>query len=549
MKKVCLFFLSSIILLFSCHQKQSQLPRPKLVIGIVIDQMRWDYLYRYYDKYGNTGFKRLLKHGFSCSNTLINHLPSQTAVGHSTIFSGSIPSIDGIAGNDWIDQKTRQRIYCTDDSTVVSVGAASIDGKMSPRNLWVTTVTDELRLATNFQSKVIGVSLKDRASILPAGHTANGAFWFDDESAGFITSSYYMQKLPKWVNDFNKEKNVDKFLKDGWNTLYPIKDYTESTGDNESWEGMLKGAQKPTFSFNLKTAYAADKSSFRNTPFGNTLTLQFAKAAIEGEELGQRDATDFLTINCASTDYVGHMTGTNSIEIEDTYLRFDKDLGDFLSYLDSKVGTDNYLLFISADHGASQSEGFLQVNNIPSGLFDENSEFERYKINNALKQKFNTDSLAIGIDDDEVSFDERRIDSLKLDKQQIKQTAINFLEGQDGILYAVDEEHAATAPIPQRIRDMIINGYCKQRSGEVKIIFQANWLPDEYKTGTTHSAWNPYDTHIPLLFYGWKIPHGESNETVYMTDIAPTVAALLHIQMPSGCIGKPIVAITDKVNK
>lgn len=542
-----LFHLASLLFLFSCGHKTVQPARPKLVVGIVIDQMRWDYLYKYYDKYGSGGFKRLLKEGFSCANTMINHLPAYTAVGHSTIFSGSVPSVDGIAGNDWRDQKTNRLVYCTDDSTVVTIGATGNAGKMSPRNLWVTTVTDELRLATNFKSKVIGVSLKDRASILPAGHTANGAFWLDDESANFITSSYYMSKLPAWVDRFNKEKNIDAFLKDGWKTLYPLEDYTESTADNVTWEGLLKGAQTPTFPYNLKAAYAIDKSSFRNTPFGNNLTLKFAQAAVEGEALGQGDATDFLTINCASTDYVGHMTGTNSIEIEDVYLRLDKALSSFFSYLDGKVGKDNYLVFISADHGASQSEGFLQTNNIPSGLFDESSEFEKYKINNALKQKFNTDSLVLGIENDEVSFDDQKIVKLGLDKQQVKQAAIDFLQSQDGVLYAIDEAHTAETPIPRRLREMIINGYCRQRSGEVKIILQSNWLPDEYKTGTTHGVWNAYDTHIPLVFMGWKIPHGESSSEVYMTDIAPTIAALLHIQMPSGCIGKPIDALMGRM--
>src|SRR5882724_6375497 len=244
-----IFFL--LIAGFVSGQTQS-LNRPKLIVGIVVDQMRWDYLYRYYDRYGNGGFKRLLNEGFSCENTFINYLPSYTAVGHSTIFTGSVPSIHGITGNDWTEQLTGRHMYCTEDSTVASVGAPNdVDGQMSPRNLLVTTVTDELRMATNYQSKVVGVSLKDRAAILPAGHTANAAFWMDDESGNFISSTYYMNKLPEAVVKFNDEKNI----RAEWNTLYPIKNYIESDSDNKSFEGIMPGEKAPVFPHDIKQAY------------------------------------------------------------------------------------------------------------------------------------------------------------------------------------------------------------------------------------------------------------------------------------------------------
>lgn len=531
--------------LFTYFASFAQLQRPKLVIGIVVDQMRWDYLYRYYNKYSDDGFKRLLNDGYDCANTLINYLPAYTAVGHTTIFTGSVPSIDGIAGNNWRFQNSGKMTYCTDDSTVVTVGAEGDAGKMSPHNLWVTTITDELRLATNFKSKVIGVSLKDRASILPAGHNPTGAFWLDNASGNFITSSYYMNDLPAWVKAFNQEKDINKLIRNGWNTLLPIGQYSESTKDNVPWEGKLSGADTPTFPFNLKKALEKDKGSIRSTPFGNTLTLQFAQAAINGEKLGQGDNTDFLTINCASTDYVGHMTGPNSIEIEDVYLRLDRDLGVFLKMLDAKVGKGNYLVFLTADHGSAHSKGFMKENKMPTGFFPDLQK----SLNSYLQEKFGTGKLVLGMENDEVSFNNAAIEMKGLAKEAIKKATINFLQKQNGILYAVDESMAAIAPIPAALREMIINGYNRERSGDIKIILQSGWLPSQYKTGTTHGLWNPYDTHIPLIFMGWKIPHGETNNTLYMTDIAPTLAALLHIQMPSGCIGKPIEPLMDKVNK
>jgi len=520
----------------------TRLERPKLVVGIVVDQMRWDYLYRYYDKYENGGFKRLLNEGFSCENTLINYIPSVTAIGHTTIFTGSVPSIHGIAGNDWIDPISRKSVYCTDDPTVTSVGTDSKAGKMSPRKLLATTITDELRLATNFQSKVVGVSLKDRASILPAGHNPTGAFWMDDVTGKFVTSSYYMNTLPDWVNAFNDSKPIEKLLANGWNTLLPIAQYTESTADNVPWEGTLKGATQPVFPYDVQKSYATDHGTLRQMPFGNTLTLQFAQAAVDGYKLGQEKTTDFLTINCASTDYSGHLVGPNAIEIEDVYLRLDRDLANFFSYLDQKVGKGNYLVFLTADHGAAHAEGFMEANKMPTGLLGKDFESN---IEKTLTTQFGSDNLVLGIDNFQVTFNTARIDSLHLDFEKIKAATVNYLQHQDGIQYAVDQDKISEASIPSPIKEMMINGYNHQRSGSVLMITQSGWLPYYSKKGTTHSVWNPYDTHIPLIFMGWKIAHGTSNQTLHMTDISATIAALLHIQMPSGCIGTPITEVTQ----
>jgi len=523
--------------------QNTQLERPKLVVGIVVDQMRWDYLYRFYDKYETGGFKRLLNDGFSCENTMINYIPSVTAIGHTTIFTGSVPSIHGIAGNDWIDHKTGKSTYCTDDSTMQTIGSDSKAGKMSPRNLLATTITDELRLATNFQSKVVGVSLKDRAAILPAGHNPTAAFWIDDATGKFITSSYYMSQLPAWVNDFNNSKPIDKLLAYGWNTLLPIDQYTESTADDVEWEGMLKGATKPVFPFDTQKAYSLDHGSLRQMPFGNTLTLQFAKAAIEGYQLGQETTSDFLTINCASTDYCGHMTGPNAIEIEDVYLRLDRDLAGFFSYLDQKIGKGNYLVFLTADHGSAHAEGFSKANKMPAGLLGKDLESGLVK---TIEKQFGAKQLILGTDNFQVTYNNNRIDSLKLNADEIKEATINYLQHQEGIQYAVDQDKIAEASIPAPLKNMMINGYNQQRSGSVLMVNLPGWLPASCKKGCTHSVWNPYDTHIPLIFMGWKIPHGTTNRTTQMTDISATVAALLHIQMPSGCIGNPITEVTDR---
>lgn len=534
-----------VLLIASCRSRQhSVVPRPKLVVGIVVDQMRWDYLYRYADRYGEGGFRRLLQQGFTCDNTLINYLPAFTAVGHTCIFTGSVPAFSGIAGNDWVEQGTGQRMYCTDDSTVSAVGAESAEskeGKMSPRNLLVSTITDELMLAQNFQSRVVGVSLKDRAAILPAGHTPTAAYWLADSSGHFITSNYYMSRLPDWVDSFNKQEPVRKFMRKPWNTLYPISSYVQSDVDDEPYEGKFKGDSTSAFPHNLDSSYKLNRSSFRYTPYGNTLTLDFARTCIEGYQLGQRDFTDFLTINCASTDYVGHQFGINSIEIEDVYLRFDRDLAAFLGYLDEKIGRGEYTVFLTADHGAAHAIGYMQNHNIPGDYW--NPGVLADSLNGLLARSFQTQRLVDTISNYQVTFSMKTIRDKKLDFNAIKKVAVEWLRQQPGITYAIDMEKAGELPLAEPVRSMVMNGYNTKRSGAIQLVLNAGWFETHGKTGTSHGTWNPYDTHIPLIFMGWGIRPGRTNQPIYMTDIAPTLAALLRIQMPNGCVGKPIEAV------
>lgn len=525
--------------------KNSRLERPKLVVGLVVDQMRWDYLYRYYNKYGNDGFKRLLNTGYSLNNVHIPYVPTVTALGHACIYTGSVPAIHGIAGNDWTDKETGKNVYCTTDESVKPVGTTNVKvGSHSPKNLWSTTISDELRMATNFQGKVIGVSLKDRASILPAGHTPNGAFWFDDSTGDFITSSWYMNDLPQWVKAFNARKMPEKLVENGWNTLLPIDQYTESSPDNSAWEGLLGSAKTPVFPYsNLASDYKDKKDNIRYTPFGNTLTLKLAEAAVEGEKLGSDDIVDMLAVNLASTDYAGHKFGPNSIEVEDVYLRLDQDLAQFFNYLDSKVGKGQYTVFLSADHGGAHSVGFLQEHKITTGFFGDGME---KNMNEKLKEKFGVDKLINAIDNYQIYFDRKLLKEHKLDLDEVKDFTVEEIENDPNDLYAVSVTKVQQSTIPEPIKQRIINGINRQRSGDIQLISHDSMLPPYSKTGTTHSVWNSYDAHIPLIFMGWGIQHGESNQAYFMTDIAPTVSSLLKIQFPSGNIGNPITEVIGK---
>lgn len=519
--------------------------RPKLVVGIVVDQMRWDFLYKYQAKYGNGGFKRLLNEGYSFNNVMIDYIPTVTALGHTSIYTGSVPSIHGIAGNDWTDKETGKNVYCTTDETVNAVGTeAKKIGQHSPRNLWSTTITDQLGIATNFRSKVVGVSLKDRASILPAGHNPTAAFWFDETTGNFITSDYYLKELPQWLNEFNKEENGKKLVANGWKTLLPISEYFESTEDNVAWESLLGSAKTPTFPYeNLAKDYDAKKGVIRTTPFGNSLTLKMAEATINGYGMGEDQITDFLAINIASTDYVGHAFGPNSIEIEDTYLRLDRDLEAFFQQLDKKVGKGNYLVFLSADHGGAHAEGYMQANKMMTGFFDDGLE---KNLGEELEKKYAGSKLILGIDNYQVYLNQNVIKEKGLETDEVKKTILGLLNKDKRVLYAVDLEEVAEAAIPEPIKTRIINGYNWQRSGDIQIITHDSMLPTYAKKGTTHSVWNSYDAHIPLIFMGWKVKTGQSAKPYHMTDIAPTLAQMLKVENPSGNIGNPITEVLEK---
>lgn len=523
---------------FSMAAQTMPLNRPKLVIGLVFDQMRWDYLYRYYDRFGKGGFRRLMDKGFRCQNTFINYLPAYTAPGHSCIYTGSVPAIHGIAANDWLDIATNHYTYCTDDPTVKSIGGSAKAGMMSPRNLLTSTITDELRLATNMRSRVYGIALKDRSCILPAGHLANGAYWFDDSTGNFITSSYYGNALPQWVNSFNNRHIADSLIKLPWQLTHPINTYTQSLPDDNSYEGPFPGEKAPVFPHHFTVDEKKGYNILRYAPAGNTLTLMMAQACIEAEGMGQRGNTDFLCLSFSATDYAGHRFAPNSVEMEDMFIKMDRELAAFLKYLDKTIGKNSYTLFLTADHGGAHNYRYMQDMKIPAGTFDYDALLPL--LNKHLEKLYGQDSLARMMVNYQVYLNEKTITTAGLSHEDISNAATTWLQQQPGVAYAVDMNEIAETTLPEPIKTMCINGYNRRRSGSIQIILDPAYYEGHHKTGTTHGTWNPYDTHIPLLWYGHAINKGRTYRTTHMTDISATLAALLHIQMPNGCVGNVI---------
>lgn len=558
-KYLVVFLLFCLMVFQSCSHRHS-VPRPKIVVGLVIDQMRWDYLYRFADLYGNEGFKRLLGDGFSCQNTLISYVPTFTAPGHACIYTGSVPAINGIAGNNWIENATGKPLYCVDDAHVWQHGDNTRAPSMSPATLTVTTITDEYRLATNMASRVYGIAIKDRGSILPAGHLANAAYWYNDRTGEFTTSTYYANQSPVWLQAFNKRKPGDSLVKQGWRLLKDPSCYTQSTVDATNYEKGFKGEKAPVFPHLFDSMADSDRYSvLKSVPAGNTYTFLMAEACMAGERLGLgRDAADFITISLSSTDYAGHQFGPNSMEVEDMFLRLDRDIAAFLRFMDHRYGKGNYLLFLTADHGGAHNAEFLEDRDIPAGSLNaafagqlDDYLIKEFKVKKEIKVDTkthkpvaNTESVTRGVLNYQVFFSDSFIVKYKLDREKVKSAALRFLRSRPEVAYAVDMEQGGQSVLPEPLRILVTNGYYARRSGAIEFILQPGWYENGGRTtGTTHGTWNPYDTHIPLIWYGWHIPKGESFNQVQMTDIAPTLAALLHIQMPNGCVGKPITEI------
>ena len=518
--------------------------KPKLVVGIVVDQMRYDYLTRFYSRYGQGGFKRLLDNGFNCKNNHFNYIPTYTGPGHSSVYTGTTPKYHGIISNSWYDKEAKTVVYCASDDSVATVGSITNAGKMSPHRMKTNSFADENRLSTQMRGKTIGIALKDRGSILPAGHSANAAYWFDGGNEGkWITSTYYMETLPRWVSKFNNENRVAPYLTT-WNTLYPIKTYTASGADENSYERGFNGKETATFPYDLN-ALKGKNGNFeivRATPFGNSLTTDFAIAALKGEELGKDDITDILAVSYSSTDYIGHNFGVNSVEIEDTYLRLDKDLERLFKALDDEVGVGNYTIFLTSDHGAVDVPAYLFNSKIPAGYV--NMLEIRDSLSLYCKNEFGTTDLIENISNNQVFLNKNVLKDKKLDLRNVE-----FLLQQELLKYeAIYKAYTGTSMGSEEfltgIEAMIQNGYDQKRSGDVIFEFKPNFISYP-TTGSTHGSSYNYDTHVPLLFYGAGIKHGETTLKTVIPDIAPTISVLLDISFPNGSTGNPLYMVFD----
>lgn len=529
----------------SVEEKSIQVAQsPKLVVGIVVDQMRYDYLTRFWNHYGEGGFKRLVGKGFNCKNHHFNYAPTSTGPGHASVYSGTTPAIHGIIGNHWYDKVQDEEVYCASDDSQISVGSSSDAGKMSPHRMLTTTITDQLRLHTQKRGKVIAVALKDRGAVLPGGHMANAAYWFEGgENGNWITSSFYMDELPQWVIDHNASDAVEAYKK-VWTTLKPINTYLESGTDANGYEGIIKGEANTAFPHDLPKVWEVNEQFdlLRITPFGNSITADFALAALEAENLGKDGITDFLAISFSSTDYVGHFFGVNSKEVQDTYLRLDQDLERILNTLDEKVGIGQYTVFLTADHGAIHVPAYLKDQKVPAGYLDMLGM--RVKFTEFLKYKYGTTDVVKNISNYQVFLDHKVIANLDIDLDDAQEEIAFELLGYDVVDKVFTGHQMWQNEYTNGIPYMLQRGYNQKRSGDILFVARPGFISYK-KTGSTHGSPMIYDTHVPLLFYGNGIKPGSTAERTEIPDIAPTLATLLGIAFPNGTTGKPIEAVLE----
>lgn len=518
------------------------LQTPKLVVGIVVDQMRYDYLTRFYNRYGNDGFKRLMNDGFNATNHHFNFVPTYTAPGHASIYTGTTPADHGIIGNNWYDKFIDKVIYNADDESANPVGTASDEGKMSPRRMLSSTVTDELELFTQGRSKVIGVSIKDRGAILPAGHAADAAYWFRGSEEGiFISSSFYMEQLPKWVKDFNNAKPAEKYLK-SWEPLYPINTYTASGPDLNEYEGKPRGKETATFPYDLKELFVnnGEYSIIKSTPYGNSIVADFAIKALKEEEMGIDAIPDFLAVSFSSTDYVGHQYGVNSVEIEDTYLRLDQDIARLLQAFDKQVGDGNYTVFLTADHGAVNVPAYLQSQRFNAGYFDERNFIK--DMDTLVTSRYGVSGLIKNVSNDQVYFDQKILKANAVSSRNLQDFLASEMRNYPGVNKAFTRDAMVSGQFTTGTGALVQNGFHHQRSGDVLFILDPGIIVYS-NTGSTHGSAQSYDTHVPMLFYGYGINKGYTAERTEVMDIAPTISSLLHISFPNGAKGNPITKV------
>lgn len=543
MKKITSIIFSLILGIgFSFGQSADE--KPKLIIGIVVDQMRQEYLYKYAERYSEGGFKRLMNEGFMMKNGHYNYIPTYTGPGHASVYTGTTPATHGIIGNNWYVKNLNKSIYCAGDSTVTNVGGTPSNGGISPRNMLTTTITDELRFATNKRSKVVGIAIKDRGASLPAGHLGD-AYWYDGDNGEFMTSTYYHESLPQWAQEFNAKKIPDTYLTQTWNTRFPIETYMQSIADDNVFEGLFVGKETPTFPYSLPELKAKNDQYglLAGTPFGNTLTFDFAYAAIEGEQLGKRGETDFLAISFSSPDYIGHRFGPSSIEIEDTYLRLDLEMEQFLNFLDESYGKGSYLVFLSADHGVADIATYMQSERVPAGNI--NSGFIASQLKNFVQQKYGAGNWILNFSNEQVFLNSVLAQDKGINMADLEDDIASFLLKFSGIKEVYTSTALRNNSFTQTRPALLQNGFNHKSSGELLLILEPGWLAGGAK-GTSHGTGFTYDTHVPILFFGWNVKQGTSSRYASITDIAPTLSMMLNIRLPNGSDGTPIFEIIDK---
>jgi len=542
---------------------QSSKNPPKLILQITVDQLRGDLPTRYYDRLGEGGFKFLWESGVVYRNAHHAHANTETIVGHATLATGAHPSNHGMVGNLWFDRETGQTTYNVEDPNyrLLTQGAdvnenaeidptqraANTEGR-SPAAILVTTFADELRSSRGGQSRAIGISVKDRGAISMAGH-AGTAFWFSKASGGFVTSNYYLDRYPQWVEDWNAKQLPQRYAKTDWNLLHTRDSYLFGATDDREWETDVAG-----FGRVFPHPYGNGESPYFTTlltlsPAGDELVLDFARAALINEKLGQGDHTDYLSVSFSSTDYVGHIFGPSSLEAEDNILRLDRTLAELFEFIDGQVGLANTLIVLSADHGGPDTPGYLETLNIPAGYIEPESWDKqaaitrikhRFQIKGQLIEKYAHPYVYLTTD---------VIEDRNIDRVALEAAVVDELSKFRGISLAVSSSALRRGNVPDtQLYRSVLNNFHAKRSGDIYIVFEPNWFINDFDgltVASTHGSPWQYDTYVPIVFAGAGLTAKKVDRRVNTIDIAPTLSAYLGIKPPSGSQGNSLKEVLE----
>jgi predicted AlkP superfamily pyrophosphatase or phosphodiesterase len=540
---------SLLICLFTNVSAQSAyIPpeKPKLVIGIVVEQLRFDQLEKFRDRFCENGILRLLNEGTYFKNASYNYMLTQSAPGHATISTGTEPSIHGISSDSWYVPLKNEMIYCTQDSKVLPVGGSFEAGLHSPINLLASTFSDELTMASNGKSKVFSIGVKESSAILSAGHSASGVYWYDNITGTWMSSTWYMDSLAPWVNDFNALRLTDSYLNNPWILLKPRSDYSDCLPDSSSFVTGFNGINY--FPYDLKKMSSKglinvkrDYSLLRETPFGNSYTKDFAIRLIKEEKLGRDGATDFLAINFSSTDYIGHRFGPSSMETGDAILRLDKDIEELLKYVNDSIGKKNVLIYFTAAHGVSEIPTVLAKSRIPSGYFKQTEALQLLK--SYLNAVYGQGDWVKGYFEKQIFLNRLLIEDAKIPLEDIQKKVTRFLVQFSGVASAYPYTAFEANDFGNGHLKRIVNSFTPQRSGDIIITLNPGWVEKNENYVTNHNSPYEYDSHVPLIWYGWTVNRASVTRKVSITDIAATLSSLCKVPYPNACTGEPLLEL------
>ncbi|HNW56525.1 MAG TPA: alkaline phosphatase family protein [Bacteroidales bacterium] len=515
--------------------------KPRLVIGIVVEQLKYDQLEKFRDRLGENGIKKLINEGTYFKNASFEYMLTQSAPGHATISTGAEPSYHGITSDSWYLPLKDELIDCSKDNEANPVGGTFEAGLHSPVNLQASTFSDELELSTNRKAKVFGIGLKESSAIFSAGHTADAAYWYDNTTGTWMTSSYYLSALPAWVIDFNAMKFPESYLNGTWNLLKPVQEYADCLKDSNNFElGFNKVNYFPYDLKKIRSKYNSreDFALLRETPFGNTFTTSFAIRLIEKEGLGKDDVTDYLSICYSANDYIGHRFGPSSVETGDAILRLDDEIKNLLTFLNDSIGKRNVLVYFTASHGVSELPSILESNHIPAGYFRQNQALQLLRT--YLNAVYGEGDWVKGYSERQVFLNRTLIEDARLSLDDVQKKVARFLVQFTGVAAAYPYSAFEANDFGNGNLKRIINNFNPQRSGDVIVTLNPGWVEKEGDWVTNHNSPYEYDTHVPLIWYGWTVNRATVTRRVNMTDIAPTLSSLCKVPFPNACTGETL---------